>query len=130
MTGTVPQTQLNEKPGVFTHTSLMTLAKGIGKEALKGLELAMILNISATAIIRSAADITDTPLTAEGSEYNRIAVTQSCLLRWKELTQNVKTKDRLKSIERALREIGKGDIADQLVEHHQNNQELTQDLFK
>ncbi|CAL1531508.1 unnamed protein product [Lymnaea stagnalis] len=124
-----PALQQKKEPAVLNHASLVTLARGIGKEDLKGLEFIMYLNIPAKFIINCAAEITETPLTAEGSEYNKMAVTQSCLMYWKELTKDTKTKERLKSLERALREIGKGDIADQVLENHQANQELSSEIF-
>ncbi|KAH9495628.1 hypothetical protein Btru_014838 [Bulinus truncatus] len=107
MTTVLQQAKQNEKPGVLTHTSLMTLGKGIGKDELKGLELLMYLNTPTTDIIKCAADITSKPLTGEGSEYDRIAVTQSCLLHWKEITKATKPKERIRGLEIALRAIGK-----------------------
>ncbi|XP_059175840.1 uncharacterized protein LOC131955661 [Physella acuta] len=122
-------TQQRKEPEVLSHSSLAMLARGVGKESLKGVEFAMYLNIPTTTIIKCIADITDTPLTNEGSEQNKMDVTQKCLFLWKELTKCTKTNQRVKELERALREIGKADIADILQERHQNSQELTQEIF-
>lgn len=114
---------------MLSHSSLVMLARGVGKESLKGVEFAMYLNIPTATIIKCIADITDTPLTSEGSEQNKVEVTQKCLLLWKELTKCTRTNQRVKELERALREIGKADIADILQERLQNSQELTQEIF-
>ena len=113
----------------MTDSSLLLLANGIGKQELKGLELAMYLNIPTTTIVRVIGDITESYLTAEGSENDRMAVTAKCMLLWKEMTKDKKNRERVKGLEKALRDIGKNEVADNFVERHSNNQELSGDIF-
>uniref|UniRef100_A0A0B6XYX5 Death domain-containing protein n=1 Tax=Arion vulgaris TaxID=1028688 RepID=A0A0B6XYX5_9EUPU len=121
---------IKKESEVLTDTSLIILAKGIGKESLKGLELAMYLNIPTTRIITIINNSTTNFLTNEGSENDRIAVTSQCVLLWKKMTKDSKTKEKVHDMERALREIGKPELADLFIEHHQNNLELTNDIFE
>lgn len=118
-----------KEPEVLTDKSLVLLAQGIGRQDLKGLELAMYLNIPTTTIINCIYEITDSSLTSENSENDRVAVASKCILLWKELTNESKNRDRIKNLDKALREIGKPDLADTVMERHSNNQELTNDIF-
>ncbi|XP_046577477.1 uncharacterized protein LOC124285310 isoform X1 [Haliotis rubra] len=113
---------------VLTDSSLVMLARNIGPENLNGVVLAMMLNIPTTTIVNCIYAITDDGISEE-NEKLRISVAEKCLLLWKELTADVKTRDRVKYMERALREMGKNDIADVFVDRHSNNQEITQDAF-
>jgi len=118
-----------KEPEVLTDVSLLCLANGIGKQDLKGIELGMYLNIPTTTIIKCIGEVTETSLTCEGSENERASVTAKCVLLWKEMSKDNKNRDRVKCLEKALREIGKGDIADTFAERHGNNQELSPDIF-
>jgi len=118
-----------KEPEVLTDSSLLLLANGIGKQELKGLELAMYLNIPTTTIVRLIGDITDSFLTNEGSENDRMAVTAKCVFLWKEMTKEKKNRERVKSLEKALRDIGKAEVADNFADRHSNNQELSNDIF-
>lgn len=118
-----------KEPEVLTDASLLLLANGIGKQDLKGVELAMYLNIPTTTIVRIIGDITDAFLTSEGSENDRMSVTAKCMLLWKEMTKEKKNRERVKCLEKALRDIGKGEVADNFVERHSNNQELSSEIF-
>jgi len=118
-----------KEPEVLTDVSLLCLAHGIGIQDLKGIELGMYLNIPTTTIIKCIADVTDKSLTGEGTENERSSVTAKCVLLWKEMTKDNKNRDRVKCLEKALREMGKSEIADAFVERHGNNQELSPDIF-
>jgi len=124
-----PRPPTKKEPEVLTDCSLLLLANGIGRQDLKGVELAMYLNIPTTTIVRCIGDVTDSSLTSEGSENDRMAVAAKCVLLWKEMTKDNKSRDRVKSLEKALREIGKGDVADIFIDRHSNNQELSNDMF-
>ncbi|XP_005094163.1 uncharacterized protein LOC101849360 [Aplysia californica] len=126
---TTPRPPTKKEPEVLTDSSLLLLANGVGRQDLKGVELAMYLNIPTTTIVRCIGDVTESSLTAEGSENDRMAVAAKCVLLWKEMTKDNKTRERVKSLEKALREIGKGDVADTFMERHSNNQELSNDIF-
>lgn len=114
----------------MTDPSLLILGHGIGIQDLKGIELAMLLNIPTTTIVKCIGEVfPDGSLTAEGSENARSSVTSKCVLMWKEMTKDNKNRDRVKVLEKALREIGKGDVADAFIERHSNNLELSNDIF-
>ena len=53
-----------------------------------------------------------------------MAVAAKCILMWKDMTKHNKTKDRVQSLESALRATGKGDIADTFMQCYNNNQDL------
>ncbi|BFZ08925.1 hypothetical protein BsWGS_11964 [Bradybaena similaris] len=121
---------MKKEPEVLTDASLTLLARGIGKEQLKGLELAMYLNIPTAAIINIINGSATRFLTDEGSEHDRMAVTSECLLLWKKMTKESKTRDRIRDLERALKEIGKAELAETFIEYHQNGQELSNNIFQ
>ncbi|XP_071083112.1 uncharacterized protein [Haliotis cracherodii] len=122
---TVP---LKKDVEVLTDSSLVMLARNVGQENLNGVVLAMMLNIPTTTIVNCICDIGGDSR-CEENEKLRVSVAEKCLLFWKKMTAEVKTKDRVKYMERALREMGKNDIADVFVDRHSNNQEITQDAF-
>ncbi|RUS89601.1 hypothetical protein EGW08_002619 [Elysia chlorotica] len=125
-----PRPGTKREPEVLTDASLTILAHGVGGQDLKGLELAMYLNIPTTTIINCINEVTSVALTDEGTENERSSVALSCILLWKSMTKDTKTRERVKSLEKALREIGKPDVADLFMERHQNNMELSGDIFQ
>ncbi|CAG5116895.1 unnamed protein product [Candidula unifasciata] len=121
---------MKKEPEVLTDASLTVLARGIGKEQLKGLEIAMYLNIPTTAIVNIINSTTTGFLTDEGSEGDRIAVTSECLQLWKKMTRESKTRDRVRDLERALKDIGKSELAELFAEYHQSGQEINDNIFQ
>ncbi|GFO21732.1 hypothetical protein PoB_004823700 [Plakobranchus ocellatus] len=124
-----PRPTTRREPEVLSDASLTILANGVGRQDLKGLELAMFLNIPTTTIVNCINEVTHKFLTTEGTENERASVALKCVLLWKNMTKDTKTRERVKSLEKALREIGKPDIADSFMERHQNNMELSGEMF-
>ncbi|KAL3858152.1 hypothetical protein ACJMK2_012759 [Sinanodonta woodiana] len=121
-------TSKNKESAVLTDGSLAVLAREVGAEKLNGLILSMYLNIPNTTIVKIANEASDMGL-INASDNMRVETTQRLLLHWKRLRVNSKDKEKVKDLERALKEIGRGDIADVITDKHANHAELTADAF-
>ncbi|KAK3581911.1 hypothetical protein CHS0354_005518 [Potamilus streckersoni] len=118
----------NKESAVLTDGSLAVLAREVGAEKLNGLILSMYLNIPNTTIVKFANEASDVGLIS-ASDNMRAETTQRLLLHWKRLRVNSKDKEKVKDLERALKEIGRGDIAEVIIDKHANHAELTADAF-
>lgn len=117
-----------KESAVLTDGSLAILAREISVEKLNGLVLCMYLNIPNTAIVNAANEATPRGL-IDASDTDKIEATQKLLLNWKRLRSGSKDKEKVRDLERALREMGKSEIAEVINDKHANNIELTQDFF-
>jgi len=88
----------------------------------------MYLNIPNTTIVEAANDATPKGL-IDASDVIKTEATQKLLLNWKRLKPNTKDKDKVKDLERALREMGKPEFADVINDKHANNLELCAEFF-
>ncbi|KAK6177413.1 hypothetical protein SNE40_015518 [Patella caerulea] len=114
---------------VLSDASLVLLARYLGQgNSLDIIVFAMLLNIPTTSIINSILSINNEGF-SRASDSQKISMSEKCILLWKELSKDGKTKDRIRTLERALREMEKGDVADTIMERHQQKQELTPDVF-
>ena len=112
----------------LSKSSLMHLARGLGKEA-GGLTFPMLLNLPTTTIIKVIYENNEDGLMNDDAFNNQAIVVERCVLMWKQQTAEQKNKDRMKSIEKALREMGKNEVADGVMERFQNHQEITPEIF-
>lgn len=88
----------------------------------------MYLNIPTTTIVNATNEASATGL-LDVNDTLIIEATQRLLLTWKELRAGSKDKDKVKDLERALKEMGKSDFADVINDKHANNIELTSEAF-
>ena len=56
-------------------------------------------------------------------------LSQKLLLYWRVMRATAREKDKVAELERALRELGKHDLADIVTDRNRQNQELTPDSF-
>ena len=86
------------------------------------MKIIMYLNVPTTQIVnfKISSDENQTP----EAEF-----AQTLLLHWKKLRTNAKDKDKVTDLERALREMGKPDLAGILMDRHADNLELTAECF-
>lgn len=117
-----------KESAVMTDGSLAILAREIGGEKLNGLLLAMYLNLPNTTIVNAANNASPCGL-IDATDVIKIEATTALLLEWKSLRQSLKEKEKVKELERALREMGKTETADVINDKHANNIELTSDAF-
>ena len=117
-----------KEAAVLTDGSLAILAREISVEKLNGLVMCMYLNIPNTTIVEAANDATPKGL-IDASDVIKTEATQKLLLNWKRLKPNTKDKDKVKDLERALREMGKPEFADVINDKHANNLELCAEFF-
>ena len=108
--------------------SLIQLAHGLGKDT-DGLTFAMMLNVPTTTIMKIMYDNDKDGQTEEDQGRAKVKVLEKCMMLWKEQTEQQKNKDRVKTLERALREMGKGDVADGVLQRYQSNEQITSDMF-
>ena len=104
---------------MLTPDSLAALGKNMAE---KGLVLAMYLNIPTTRLVN---------LRLAGSEKNLSEddMAIEMLTLWKTLRATAKDKDKVADLERALKEMGKTEHAEVLMEKYQADMELTADCF-
>jgi hypothetical protein len=57
------------------------------------------------------------------------SVVEKCLLLWREYSKELKNKDRIKMLDKALREMGKVELAEAVMGKYQDHQEITPDMF-
>ncbi|KAK7102606.1 uncharacterized protein [Littorina saxatilis] len=112
----------------LSKTSLVQLARGLGKEP-DSLTFPMLLNLPTTTIINLIYDNNENGLIGDESCTAQIAVIEKCILLWRQYTAEVKNKERIKTLEKALREMGKNELADAIMERSQNHQEISADMF-
>lgn len=117
-----------KEAAVLTDGSLAILAREVGAEKVNGLVLCMYLNIPNTAIVNATIERSCNGL-LDASDSVIIETTLNLLLSWKHLRAMSKDKDKVKDLERALKEMGKPEFADVINDKHANNVELTSDAF-
>ncbi|ESO95649.1 hypothetical protein LOTGIDRAFT_160196 [Lottia gigantea] len=124
-----PPPQKPKEVEVLSESSMTLLARFLGQENdIDIIMFAMLLNIPTAAIIRNIFDVNPNGF-GQSSPSEKVSVSEKCVLMWKELTKEGKTRERIRELERALREMDKGDVADTVIERHQNKMELTPDVF-
>ncbi|XP_045173307.1 uncharacterized protein LOC123534903 isoform X2 [Mercenaria mercenaria] len=114
---------------VLTEGSLAILSREIGAAKVDGLVLCMYLNIPTTTIVNATNEGSETGLLG-ASDTLIIEATQRLLLTWKALRAGSKDKDKVKDLERALKEMGKPEFADVINDKHANNVELASEFFQ
>jgi len=119
-----------KESAVLKDASLAILAKEIGAEEQNGLAFAMLLNMPNTEIVNIANCASDFGLLGAGDNL-KVETTRKCLVHWRNMRSGtkLKEKEKVREIERALKEIGKPEMADIIMERHSNNSELTPDAF-
>ena len=105
----------------MSDASLVCLSKELGPP-ISAMKTIMYLNVPTTQIV-------DFKIASDEEETPEAEFAQTLLLHWKRLKANAKDKDKINDLERALRELGKPDLAAILMERHADNQELTSDCF-
>ncbi|XP_033746073.1 uncharacterized protein LOC117331460 isoform X1 [Pecten maximus] len=118
----------SKESAVLKDSSLAILAKEIGQDDLNGLVLTMCLNVPNTDIVNIANSASECGL-LNANESLRSETTRKCLLHWKSMRSGAKEREKVKELDRALKELGKAEIADIVSERHANNAELTPDAF-
>ncbi|KAL4223019.1 hypothetical protein ACF0H5_016497 [Mactra antiquata] len=118
-----------KESAVLTDGSLAILAREVAIEKLNGLILCMYLNIPNTTIVNAANDASDKGL-IDATDVMKIEATQKLLLAWKTMRAGSKEKEKVKDLERALREMGKPEFADVINDKHANSIELSQEFFQ
>ena len=108
--------------------SLVQLAHGLAKD-VDGLTFAMLLNLPTITIINIIYDVSDEGLINDEEGEKEVTVVEKCMMLWREQTADQKNKDRIRTLEKALREMGKNETADKILECYQNHQEITSDIF-
>jgi len=108
--------------------SLIQLARGLGKEA-EGLTFPMLLNLPTTTIVNIICDSNEDGLRNDESNSLQASVVEKCILLWGQYTAEQKNKERIKTLEKAVRAMGKNELADAILERYQNHQEISADIF-
>ncbi|XP_060067551.1 uncharacterized protein LOC132547767 [Ylistrum balloti] len=121
-------TTKSKESAVLKDSSLAILAKEIGQDDLNGLVLTMYLNVPNTDIVNIANGASECGL-LNANESLRTETTRKCLMHWKNMRAGAKEREKVKELDRALKELGKAEIADIVSERHSNNAELTPDAF-
>ncbi|CAH1784056.1 unnamed protein product [Owenia fusiformis] len=109
--------QKPKEAAVLTEGSLGYLAKEIPDPIILG----MYLNIPNTRLV----DYTIDP----SSQANVADMSRKVLMFWKQMRETAKEKDKVADLDRALRSSGKHDLAETLLNKHQDGMELTPDCF-
>lgn len=104
---------------MLSKDSLTCLGNEIGD---KGIVLGMYLNIPTTRLVRLR-------LAGLDKGQSESSMTTAILLLWKQLRAPAKEKEKVSDLERALKEAGKIDHAEVLLDKYQNEMELTADSF-
>ena len=106
---------------MLTDGSLDLLARELsGEQNINYILLAMYLNTPTIAIVNAMSCMQD------DSNATKRDVAIRLLLEWKnKKSPTVKEKDKVRQLERALKEMGKTEWADLLMEKHTSNMELT-----
>ncbi|XP_052801728.1 uncharacterized protein LOC128232287 isoform X2 [Mya arenaria] len=113
---------------VLTDGSLAILAREIATDKMNGLVMCMLLNIPTTVIVNAANGASDNGL-IDATDTCKIETTQKLLIDWKLSRAASKEKDKVRDLERALREMGKAEFADVINDKHANNVELSGEAF-
>lgn len=124
----VPAPTKSKESETLSRASLIHLARGLGKEA-GGLTFPMLLNLPTTTIINIIYENHEDGLINDESGNLQAAVVERCVLLWRQQTAEQKNKERMKTLEKALREMGKNEIADAVLERFGNHLEITADIF-
>jgi len=111
---------------VLKDDSLAVLARHLGTEEQNGLALAMLLNIPNTTVVNIANSASEFGMLG-ADDKSKIETTKKCLLHWKSLREknNVTGLKHIKEIGRALKNLGKSQLASLIMKHHTNNTELS-----
>ncbi|XP_041348610.1 uncharacterized protein LOC121368108 [Gigantopelta aegis] len=116
-----------KEPEILQDSSLILLARHIAQDKMDYLEFGMRLNIPTTTLVNIVNSVSNKEIV---DEKLKKTVAEKSVLLWKERTKEVKTRERIKVIEHALRAMDKNDLADTFLERHSQNQELTADCFQ
>ncbi|VDI41713.1 uncharacterized protein [Mytilus edulis] len=119
----------SKENAVLKDGSLAVLARVVGVKQLKGLMLAMYLNIPNTSIINLINEQCPETGLSDANDKVMIETTQKCLLYWKQIRSNSKDKDKLKELKTALEKLGEEDIRKVIEDKAADNLELTADAF-
>ncbi|KAL5013618.1 hypothetical protein ScPMuIL_007888 [Solemya velum] len=118
-----------KEAAVLSDASINALARELGPEKLNCIVLPMLLNLPTTKIVRITVEDSEIGL-KEADDTLKIETTRRCLLEWKAIRCNSKDKEKVKELERALREMGRPEVADVVVDKHSNNVEITSDALQ
>lgn len=123
-------TGIKKESAVLTDGSLAILAREIGAEQNNNcILIAMYLNTPTIAIVNAISCNSDQGLQGASNTIKK-DVTTRLLLEWKnKKAPTVKEKEKVKQLERALKEMGKVEWADMVMERHTSNTEITADAF-
>lgn len=89
----------------------------------------MYLNTPTTAIVNASYSVSENGLVG-ATDKTKIDLMTKLLLEWKNnKAPTVKDKEKVKQLERALKEMGKTEWADMIQEKHTSHTELTADAF-
>lgn len=117
----------SKEAAVLRDSSLSFLAREVAPEKTAALCFLMYLNIPTARIIDLICDIENGFLSCDDAKKTSLLLTG--LIRWKEMKCGCKEREKVKEMDRALRELGKTEIADVFMERHGNQTELTSDAF-
>lgn len=109
--------------------SLDALSRELGPDKLNSILLPMYLNMPTTKIVRITMQDSETGL-ADADDRLKVETARRCLLEWKAMRCNSKDKDKVKELERALRDIGRPELADVVVDKNSSNTDLTSDALQ
>lgn len=122
-------TATKKESAVLTDGSLAILAREISLEKNNCIVFPMYLNIPTTTIVMAANSMSDRGLIC-ASDTIKAELTTKLLLGWKaNKAPTVKDKEKVKEIERGLKEMGLTDWAEMILEKYTSNTELTVDAF-
>lgn len=122
-------TATKKESAVLTNGSLAILAREISTEKHNCIVFPMYLNIPTTTIVMTISCMSDRGLIG-ASDTIKAELTTKLLLDWKaNKAPTVKDKEKVKELERGLKEMGLTEWADMVQEKHTSNTELTADAF-
>lgn len=118
---TASQVPPKKEAAVLSDESLKALAGELA-EGTTGLRVAMYLNIPTSTLVNME-------LKANEKQTLGTDRTLTMLYYWKTMRATAKEKDKVLDLERAMREAGKQEVADVILDRHRDNMELTTDCF-
>ena len=68
-------------------------------------------------------------LKGDDSGALRSNVVERCVLLWRDYTSEQKNKERINTLTRAIKEMGKQELSDGIMERYTNHQEISADIF-
>ena len=110
---------MKKETAVLTDDSLLALATALGDRTLM---LVMYLNVPTTALIH---------LQVSGREAGQspVQTAHGMLLHWRQLRALARERDKIADMDRALREMGRPEMATVFGERHQEGLELDEKCF-